>query len=52
MRQILDNPELQARLGAVGAERAAREFSVEEHTRRCLDVYQQLLAERESGHQK
>lgn len=52
MQQILDNPELQARLGAVGAERAAREFSVEEHTRRCLDVYQQLLAERKSGHQK
>lgn len=45
-RQILEDRQLQHRLGELGAQRAAREFSVENHTRRCLDVYEQLLAAR------
>lgn len=44
MRRILDDRQLQHELGELGAQRAAREFSIENHTRRCLDVYDQLRA--------
>jgi glycosyltransferase involved in cell wall biosynthesis len=46
VRQILDDPELQTRLGRIGAERAAQDFSLAAHSQRCLDVYHRLLAER------
>jgi glycosyltransferase involved in cell wall biosynthesis len=44
--RLLVDAELQDQLGRIGAERAAREFSLAEHTRRCLDIYSRLIAER------
>jgi glycosyltransferase involved in cell wall biosynthesis len=46
VRRLLDDDALRTALGRIGADRAAREFSLESHTQRCLSVYEQLIAER------
>lgn len=46
VQRLLDDAELRERLGRNGAARAAREFGLQTHTRRCLDVYSRALAER------
>ncbi|MBL8848523.1 MAG: glycosyltransferase, partial [Planctomycetaceae bacterium] len=44
--RLLSQPDLHENLGRIGAARAAREFSLAQHTRRCLDVYSRLIAAR------
>jgi len=41
---LLDHPDLRARLGAAGAERVRREFTVEETATRTLRLYERCLA--------
>lgn len=46
VRRLLDDDVLRAALGRIGADRAAREFSLESHTQRCVSIYERLIDER------
>lgn len=47
VERLLEDGGLRESLGRIGAERAARLFSLEAHTTRCLDVYASALADRD-----
>lgn len=49
LRRLIEDPELRARLGAAGRERAVREFSSRRVCDETLALYERILAETEAG---
>ena len=43
MRRLYDDPQEAARMGMLGRRRFETQYSIEEHMRRVLDVYAQVV---------